>query len=106
MEGWISQEGFPVIKASLAGSRLVLEQERFLLTGGASKQTWPVPIKMTVDGRTQSLLFDKKKAEGNIPPNPRTLKGNADPTGFFVAHYDGRELRSLFCRVITYTIIP
>src|SRR5207245_2980316 len=27
MEGWISQEGFPVVKASLVGNKLVLEQE-------------------------------------------------------------------------------
>jgi len=95
MEGWISQEGFPVIKASLAGSRLVLEQERFLLTGGSSKQTWPVPITMTVDGRTQSLLLDKKRAEVNLPTTPRSLKVNVDQTGFYVVQYDGRELQDL-----------
>ncbi len=71
MEGWISQEGFPVVKASLADGRLTLEQERFLLTGGTSKQTWPIPVTMNVDGKTQSLLLDKKKAEVNLPTTPR-----------------------------------
>src|SRR5438552_15740141 len=74
MEGWISQEGFPVVKASLADGRLTLEQERFLLTGGTSKQTWPIPVTMNVDGKTQSLLLDKKKGEGNFPTTARTLK--------------------------------
>src|SRR5437867_2426082 len=92
MEGWISQEGFPVIKASLAGSRLVLEQERFLLTGGSSEQTWPVPITMTVHARTQSLLLDKKKAEVNLPTTPQSLKLNVDQTGFYVVQYSGKEL--------------
>src|SRR6267378_3612402 len=93
MEGWISQEGFPVVKASLVGSKLILEQERFLLTGGTSKQTWPIPITMNVDGKTQSLLLDKKRAEVNLPTTPRSLKVNVDRTGFYVVQYDGQELQ-------------
>ena len=95
MEGWISQEGFPVVKASLADGRLVLEQERFLLTGGTSKQTWPIPVTMNVDGKTQSLLLDKKRAEVNLPTTPRSLKLNVDQTGFYVVQYNGKELLDL-----------
>jgi len=95
MEGWISQEGFPVIKASLVDGRLTLEQERFLLTGGTSKQTWPIPVTMNVDGKTQSLLLDKKRAEVNLPATPRSLKLNVDQTGFYVVQYDGKELLDL-----------
>jgi len=95
MEGWISQEGFPVVKASLAGTRLVFEQERFLLTGGTSKQTWPIPVTMIVDGKTQSLLLDKRKAEVNLPATTRSLKVNVDQTGFYVVQYDGKALQDL-----------
>src|SRR5438874_8158766 len=95
MEGWISQEGFPVIKASLVDGRLSLEQERFLLTGGTSKQTWPIPVTINIDGKTQSLLLDKKKAEVNLPTTPRSLKLNVDQTGFYVVQYDGKELLDL-----------
>jgi tricorn protease interacting factor F2/3 len=95
MEGWISQEGFPVVKASLADGRLMLEQERFLLAGGTSKQTWPIPVTMNVDGKTQSLLLDKKKAEINLPAKPQSLKVNVDQTGFYVVQYDGKELQDL-----------
>jgi tricorn protease interacting factor F2/3 len=95
MEGWISQEGFPVVTVSLVGSKLVLEQERFLLTGGTSKQTWPIPVTMTLDGKTQSLLLDKKTAEVNLPTNPRSLKLNVDQTGFYVVQYNGKELQNL-----------
>jgi tricorn protease interacting factor F2/3 len=95
MEGWISQEGFPIVKVSLVGSRLMLEQERFLLTGGTSKQTWPIPVTMTVDGKTRSLLLDNKKAEVNLPTTPRFLKVNVDQTGFYVVQYDGKELQGL-----------
>jgi tricorn protease interacting factor F2/3 len=95
MEGWISQEGFPVVKVSLTGTKLVLEQERFLLTGGTSKQIWPIPVTMNVDGKTQSLLLDKKKAEVNLKATPRSLKVNVDQTGFYVVQYDGKELQDL-----------
>ncbi len=95
MEGWISQEGFPVVKASLVGTKLVLEQERFLLTGGSSRQIWPIPVTMNVDGKTQLLLLDEKKAEINLPTNPRSLKLNVDQTGFYVAQYDGKALQDL-----------
>ncbi len=95
MEGWIGQEGFPVVKVSLAGTKLVLEQERFLLTGGSSKQTWPIPVTMNVDGKTQSLLLDKKKDEVNLRTTPRSLKVNVDQTGFYVVQYDGKDLQGL-----------
>jgi len=95
MEGWISQEGFPVVKASLVGGKLILEQERFLLTGGTSKQAWPIPVTMNVDGKTQSLLLDKKRAEVNLSTNPRSLKLNVDQTGFYLVQYDGKELQDL-----------
>ena len=95
MEGWISQEGFPVIEASLVDGRLTLEQERFLLTGGTSKQTWPIPVTMSVDGKTQSLLLDKKRAEVNLPATTRSLKLNVDQTGFYVVQYNGNELLDL-----------
>ena len=95
MEGWISQEGFPVVKVSLVGGKLVLEQERFLLTGGTSKQTWPIPVTMNVDGKTQSLLLDKRKSEVNLPTTHSSIKLNVDQTGFYVVQYDGKELQDL-----------
>jgi tricorn protease interacting factor F2/3 len=95
MEGWISQEGFPVVKASLAGTKLTLEQERFLLTGGTSHQTWPIPVTMNVDGKKQLLLLDQKKSEINLPASTRSLKVNVDQTGFYVVLYQGKELQGL-----------
>jgi tricorn protease interacting factor F2/3 len=95
MEGWISQEGFPVVKVSLTGNKLVLEQERFLLAGGTSKQIWPIPVTMNVEGKRQSLLLDKKKSEVNLATTPKSLKINVDQTGFYVVQYDGKALQDL-----------
>src|SRR5881396_3856984 len=95
MEAWISKPGFPIITATLSEKKLNLEQERFLMAGGIEKQSWPVPVTMMVDGKPQSLLLDKEKAQVNIGPSPKSLKLNVDQTGFYIVHYQGGELQGL-----------
>src|SRR6059036_1520581 len=95
MEAWISKPGFPIITATLSDKKLNLEQERFLMAGGIEKQSWPVPVTMMVDGKPQSLLLDKEEAQVNIGPSPKSLKLNLDQTGFYIVHYQGRELQDL-----------
>lgn len=95
MEAWISKPGFPIITATLLNGKLVLQQERFLLAGGIEKQTWPVPITMTVEGNPQRLLLDKEKAEVSVGSNPKSLKLNVDNTGFYVVQYRGKGLQDL-----------
>src|SRR6266571_927433 len=94
MGEWISKIGYPVVKASLSQGTLVLEQERFLLSGAREKQVWPIPVTITVDGKTQQLLLDKEKAEVKIS-NPKSLKLNVDRTGFYRTDYHGSELQAL-----------
>jgi tricorn protease interacting factor F2/3 len=93
MEAWISKPGFPIITATLSNDKLSLEQERFLLAGGIEKQTWPVPITMTVDGKQQKLLLDKEKTEVNLGSNPKSVKLNIDNTGFYIVRYRGKQLQ-------------
>src|SRR6266699_3779852 len=94
MGEWISKIGYPVVKASLSQGKLVLEQERFLLSGAREKQIWPIPVTITVDGKTQQLLLDKEKTEVKIS-NPKSLKLNVDRTGFYRTDYRGSELQAL-----------
>ena len=94
MGEWISKIGYPVVKASLSQGKLVLEQERFLLSGAREKQIWPIPVTITVDGKTQQLLLDKEKTEVKIS-NPKSLKLNIDRTGFYRTDYRGSELQAL-----------
>src|SRR3989454_1641459 len=94
MEAWIGKVGYPVVKASLSSGKLVLEQERFLLSGARDKQTWPIPVTIAVDGRTQQLMLDKERAEVTVP-NIKSLKLNVDRTGFYRIDYRGSELQEL-----------
>jgi tricorn protease interacting factor F2/3 len=94
MGEWISKIGYPVVKVSLSQGNLVLEQERFLLSGTREKQIWPIPVTITVDGKTQQILLDKEKTEVKIS-NPKSLKLNVDRTGFYRTDYRGSELQAL-----------
>jgi len=94
MEGWIGKVGYPVVKASLSSGKLLLEQERFLLSGEREKQTWPIPVTITVDNKTQQLMLDKEKTEVSVS-NPKSLKLNVDRTGFYRIDYRGPELQAL-----------
>jgi len=88
------QDRIPVVKASLSQGKLVLEQERFLLSGAREKQIWPIPVTITVDGKTQQLLLDKEKTGVKIS-SPKSLKLNVDRTGFYRTDYRGSELQAL-----------
>src|SRR5437899_8819679 len=94
MEEWISKVGYPVVKASLSQGKLVLEQERFLLSGSRERQTWPIPVSIMVDGKTQQLLLDKEKADVRVS-NPKSVKLNVERTGFYRVDYRGGDLQSL-----------
>src|SRR5256712_2823521 len=94
MEEWISKVGYPVVKASLSHGNLVLEQERFLLSGSRERQTWPIPVSILIDGKTQQLLLDKEKADVRVS-NPKSVKLNVERTGFYRVDYRGGDLQSL-----------
>ncbi len=94
MDEWISKVGYPVVKASLSHGKLLLEQERFMFSGAREMQTWPIPVTITVDGKTQQLLLDKEKAEVKLA-SPKSLKLNVDRTGFYRTDYHGSELQEL-----------
>jgi len=94
MEGWISKVGYPVVNASLSQGKLVLEQERFLLSGATEEQTWPIPVTIVADGKTQQLLLDEERAEVHVS-SPKSLKLNAERTGFYRVDYRGDELQAL-----------
>jgi tricorn protease interacting factor F2/3 len=94
MDEWISKVGYPVVKVSLSQGKLLLEQERFMFSGAREMQTWPIPVTIVMDGKTQQLLMDKEKAEVKIA-NPKSLKLNVDRTGFYRTDYRGVELQKL-----------
>jgi tricorn protease interacting factor F2/3 len=90
MSGWIRQPGYPVLTAEVKDGKLVLRQERFLISGASEKSVWPIPVTMEVNGQARSILMDSR--EETIETNGiKSLKINLDRTGFYLVHYLGSE---------------
>lgn len=49
MTAWTTQEGYPLVKATITDEAMQLTQERFYLNPAADKQvaTWPIPLSQT-----------------------------------------------------------
>lgn len=84
---WIEKPGYPLVTATINDNKLVLRQERFMLSGSTEKDFWPIPITLKVDGEIKKLLFDTKEKVLDI--NVKSLKLNVEQTGFYRVYYDG-----------------
>lgn len=91
MEAWITKEGYPVLKASLNGDKIKVEQERFKFNGKSDKTLWPVPLTVKRKNGVESILMENKELEIDATD---FVKLNADETGFYRVLYD-RDLSAV-----------
>lgn len=89
MGEWIRRPGYPLVTASVRGGKLVLRQERFLLAGDSEKGPWPIPVTLRLNGETRRLLLEREEEETIEIKDARSLKLNADQTGFYRVRYEG-----------------
>jgi len=90
MTEWISKPGHPVVTAMIDRGKIVLRQERFLLSGEHEKTIWPIPITLRINGQLKTLLLNKEE-EAITADNVESLQVNADRTGFYRVHYQGLD---------------
>ncbi len=88
MNEWIKKPGYPLITAKMDGNKIILKQERFLLSGASRKDVWPTPITLILDGEKQRLLLDKEESAIDLK-DVKSVKLNIDQTGFYRVHYKG-----------------
>jgi tricorn protease interacting factor F2/3 len=108
MSEWIRKPGYPVINVKLDGKRLMIRQERFLLSGSSEPSNWPVPITMKINGEEQKLLMEKSEESMAVPEGVDSLKLNLEETGFYRVYYEGlydRVWRSNLSPVDRYGIV-
>jgi tricorn protease interacting factor F2/3 len=108
MSEWIRKPGYPVINVKLDGKRLMIRQERFLLSGSSEPSNWPVPITMKINGEEQKLLMEKSEESMAVPKGVDSLKLNLEETGFYRVYYEGlydRVWRSNLSPVDRYGIV-
>ena len=85
MNAWITKPGYPIVKATMNGSKISLHQERFFLDGSTDSSVYPIPLTAAYNGSSKSFLMDKSDldidASGFLYLNP-------DMTGFYRVLYD------------------
>lgn len=88
MKAWIQKPGYPVVTVDLNDGRLVLTQQRFLLSGEYQKELWPIPIAIELDGQTKRLLMYEEQQTIQVE-GLKSLKVNADRMSFYRVFYQG-----------------
>lgn len=88
MSEWIGKQGYPLVTVSISGGKLILQQERFLLSGESEKDTWPIPIALRLQGESRRLMLYSEEEVIEIR-NLESLKLNIDHMGFYRVCYKG-----------------
>ncbi len=102
MSEWVQKPGYPQVTAKMNGEKLILRQERFLLSGESTTsyyadcatifvsddETWPIPLTLIINGQARSILLDKKESSIDVGAL-NSLKINVDRTGFYRVYFDG-----------------
>ena len=97
MNTWISQPGYPVVRATLADGKLTLSQEQFFVgPHQLNNRLWPIPLGAN-DSRIPDILADASVAVSYAGSDMLLL--NAANTGYFITLYDD-ELRGRIMREI------
>ncbi len=110
MDGWIFQEGYPLIKVTKEGTTLRLSQERFTylpfaVRAGSSRAavpSWhvPVQIRLTTDGTsgnaaTVKLLLTERETRLPLSADMTSILVNEGGHGFYRVQYQPDLLQTL-----------
>jgi tricorn protease interacting factor F2/3 len=94
MHAWVTKPGFPLIDVKTSKGQITLAQSRFLLRGGSSKDLWPVPLTLRLDGKEQSILLDREVQTMKARKQTDVLV-NLRRKGFYAVKYDDETYDSL-----------
>ena len=90
MEAWIKRMGYPYITVAMEGSKLKMEQHRFLMSGKSTDETWPIPLTMIHrPGKVESMILEERSRTVDAGD---FAKLNSKATGFFRTLYSGKTL--------------
>lgn len=91
MQEWVTRPGHPVVEVAADGQGLHFRQRRFLADGSGENGTWPIPLRVQVNGTVHRILFDTPTLD---VPLPAAADLCVDPGrfGFYRVAYDARLL--------------
>ena len=94
MDSWIWQPGFPIVSASLEGSRLTLQQERFGYSNEAvgDRTVWLVPVHIreftSAGEQRRTVLLTDRTSTVELTDASSAVLVNAGGHGYFRVAYD------------------
>lgn len=100
MAFWTGTSGYPILGASVSGTKLVLSQKRFYSSPvsakkGATVSAWPVPVSyITKKGESKPELMTRKTLSLPMPAGS-WLKLNAHEGSLYRVRYDATLLTAL-----------
>lgn len=87
MHAWLTQSGFPVVHARIAGGNVHLSQKQFIIGPHQVTDTlWPVPLDSTQ--ATLPPIFTEKSADYAIAAQ-KDLRLNAHDSAHYITRYSG-----------------
>src|SRR5439155_2463364 len=92
MDGWIFQQGYPLLRVERKGGKLVLTQQPFrYLPDPAAKERWRVPVQVRFasggKSETHRLLLEDQGAALPLPAALDYVLINEGGHGFFRVQY-------------------
>ncbi len=88
LKAWTERPGLPVVRATSTAEGITLAQERFSYDRRPNRETWPIPMVVAVNDRTERILFDSPSRQLSVP-NGATVHLNQGASGFYRTLYDG-----------------
>ncbi|WP_393971134.1 M1 family metallopeptidase [Oxyplasma meridianum] len=100
MEAWIKRMGYPYVTVEVEGSKIRMEQQRFLMSGRSTDEIWPIPMTLLHQtGKIQSIVMEERTM--SLEANDFS-KLNSGSTGFFRTLYKGEALDRVLSRWNTF----
>jgi tricorn protease interacting factor F2/3 len=95
---WIENSGFPIIDVKYHGSKIEMDQKRFLLIPKDDKRTWPIPvhyIKKDGKGKEEGRMLLERKSTSADFSKLDYIKLNYMQKGFYRVRYPDKILERL-----------
>jgi puromycin-sensitive aminopeptidase len=112
MDGWIFQEGYPVLSVHREGEELVLRQQRFCylpLAKGDPQRLWRIPVQVRFDAvagsQVRRVLLDQVETRLPLAVDTRLVLLNEGGHGFYRVRYSAELLGALLDRLPTLSAI-
>ena len=97
MERWLTQSGFPVVKAKLNGGNIELSQRQFLIGPSTpSDKLWPIPLGTPL--QTLPELFTEKHSAYAVDTH-KPFRLNTHDTAHYITNYSSDLLAKILAGI-------